>query len=116
MKSQRYPFNDIKSDIESAETSTFTYLDLCNMFVNEPFYLTADYTKAFLSYCFEKEKSEGTDAISNAVLVSKLRKVIDDFELMEENEEKEMIIRIAEMTSTYPRELQVAFENIKNGE
>jgi hypothetical protein len=27
-----------------------------------------------------------------------------------------MIIRIAEMTSTYPRELQVAFENIKNGE
>lgn len=27
-----------------------------------------------------------------------------------------MIVRIAEMTSTYPRELQVAFENIKNGE
>jgi hypothetical protein len=27
-----------------------------------------------------------------------------------------MIIRVAEMTSTYPRELQVAFENIKNGE
>lgn len=48
--------------------------------------------------------------------MGKLRKVIDDFELMEENEEKEMIIRIAEMTSTYPRELQVAFENIKNGE
>ncbi len=27
-----------------------------------------------------------------------------------------MIIKIAEMTSTYPTELQVAFENIKNGE
>lgn len=27
-----------------------------------------------------------------------------------------MIIRIAEMTSSYPQELQLAFENIKNGE
>ena len=86
------------------------------MFVNEPFYLTPEYTKAFLCYCFQKEKNEGSDAIPNAALVAKLRKVIDDFELMEENEEKEMIIRIAEMTSTYPRQLQVAFENIKNGE
>lgn len=48
--------------------------------------------------------------------MSKLRKVVDDFTLLEEDEEKEMIVRIAEMTSTYPRELQVAFENIKNGE
>jgi hypothetical protein len=116
MKSQRYPFSDIKSDIESAETNTFTYADLCNMFVNEPFYLTSDYTKEFLSYCFEREKIEAADKITNVILVTKLRKVIDDFELLEENEEKEMIIRIAEMTSTYPRELQVAFENIKNGE
>ncbi len=36
------------------------------------------------------------------VIVDKLRKVIDDFELMPESQEKEMIVRIAEMTSTYP--------------
>jgi hypothetical protein len=54
MKSQRYPFIDLKADIESAETTNFTYADLCNMLVNEPFYLTSDYTKSFLSYCYEK--------------------------------------------------------------
>ena len=116
MKSQRYPFDDIKTDINSAETETFSYQDLCNMFVNEPFYLTTEYTQAFLSYCFEKTKVNLSDSLTKEVLVSKLRKVVDDFILLEEDEEKEMIVRIAEMTSTYPRELQVAFENIKNGE
>lgn len=35
-------------------------------------------------------------------MIDKLRKVIGDFELMTEEKEKEMIIRIAEMTSSYP--------------
>lgn len=35
---------------------------------------------------------------------------------MDEEEEKEMILRITEMTCTYPQELQAAFEEIKNGE
>ena len=35
---------------------------------------------------------------------------------MGEEEEKEMIIRIAQMTSSYPQELQLAFEDIKNGD
>lgn len=52
MKSQRYPFDDLKADIESAEADTFSYADLCNMLVNEPFYLTSHYTKVFLSYCY----------------------------------------------------------------
>lgn len=43
--------------------------------------------------------------LTNSVLIAKLRKVVDDFKLMEESEEKEMIMRIAEMTSTYPYEL-----------
>jgi hypothetical protein len=73
------------------------------MLVNEPFFLTVEYTKFFLAFCFEKEKIAPTETIPNAVLVGKLRKVIDDFQLMDENEEKEMIIRIAEMTSTYPK-------------
>jgi hypothetical protein len=54
MKSQRYPFDDLKADIEAAESPTFTYSDLCNMLVNEPFYLTSQYTKAFLCYCYKK--------------------------------------------------------------
>ena len=54
--------------------------------------------------------------LTNNTLIGKLRKVIEDFELMEEDEQKEMIIRIAEMTSAYPQQLETAFENIKNGE
>ena len=54
--------------------------------------------------------------LTSTVLIAKLRKVVDDFTIMEEAEEKEMIMRIAEMTSTYPYELETAFENIKNGE
>lgn len=116
MKSQRYPFDDLKADITSAESSTFSYADLCNMLVNEPFYMTSNYTKIFLSYCYEKDKVNQNEMLENSVLISKLRKVVEDFELMEESEEKDMIMRIAEMTSTYPYELETAFENIKNGD
>ncbi len=56
------------------------------MLVNEPFYLTADYTRAFLAYCFEKDRVQAGETIPSAVLVGKLRRVIDDFELMEEGE------------------------------
>ena len=41
--------------------------------------------------------------------------MIDDFVLPEEDEEEEMLLRIAEMTTTYPSELEIAFEKIKNG-
>ncbi len=83
MKAQRYPYSDIKSDIESAEAGSFSYIDLCNMLVSEPFYLTSHYTKVFLTYCFEKEKIDPSDSISNGTLTSKLRKVVDNFELMD---------------------------------
>lgn len=52
MKSQRYPFSDLKADILAAENTDFTYADLCNMLVNEPFFLTNAYTKSFLKYCY----------------------------------------------------------------
>ena len=45
MKAQRYPFSDLQTDIEAAESQEFNYADLCNMLVNEPFYLTSNYTK-----------------------------------------------------------------------
>ena len=50
------------------------------------------------------------------VLVAKLKKVVDHFELIDEEEEKEMILRISEMTSSYPAQLENAFDKIKNGE
>lgn len=34
MKSQRYPFKDLQSDIDSADATVFSYADLCNMLVN----------------------------------------------------------------------------------
>ena len=54
--------------------------------------------------------------LTSEVLIPKLRKVVEEFELMDEAEEKEMILKISEMTSSYPYELETAFENIKNGE
>lgn len=86
MKSQRYPFSDIRNDIESAETITFTYSDLYNMLVNEPFYLTPQYTSVFLEYCFDKIKIDPKESISKLVLIAKLRKVIDDFQLMSQEQ------------------------------
>lgn len=41
--------------------------------------------------------------------------MIDDFELLNEKEEEEMLLRIAEMTTTYPGELEASFEQVKNG-
>lgn len=35
---------------------------------------------------------------------------------MDENEEKEMILRISEMACDYPYELEAAFMEIRNGE
>ena len=54
------------------------------MLVNEPFYLTSNYTKQFLSYCYEKEKVGSSDMLSANVLIAKLRKVVNDFELIDE--------------------------------
>lgn len=58
------------------------------MFINEPFYLTTGYAKALLSYCFESESNGENDVLNGDVIVAKLRKVIEDFELMDEEEEK----------------------------
>ena len=109
MKSQRYPFSDLKSDIESSNISQFSHTDLRTMLINEPFYLTPAYTQVLLRYFFGKQVIETTDSLTVDQLVQKLRNLVGEFEMLPEEEEKEMILRVAEMTSTYPRELQVAF-------
>jgi hypothetical protein len=50
--------------------------------------LTTGYTKTLLSYCFESEVNGENDVLNGDVIVAKLRKVIEDFELMDEEEEK----------------------------
>lgn len=62
------------------------------------------------------QKPKADQIISNDTLLSKLRKVIDQFALIEEKDEEEMLLRIAEMVTEYPQELESAFEKIKNGE
>lgn len=83
MKAQRYPYDELKKDIESATEQQFPFNDLKGMFVNEPFYLTDKYANALLQYCFESENPTSNGVISNQVLLAKLRKVIEDFELID---------------------------------
>ena len=40
--------------------------------------------------------------VSSEVLLGKLRKVIDQFELIDEKEEEDMLLRVAEMVTEYP--------------
>ena len=69
-----------------------------------------------MEYSFDKTIISPTDKLSSESLILKLRRVIDDFELIGEEEYKEIVMKVAEVTSSYPEELQNAFEAIKNGE
>ena len=82
MKAQRYPFNELKKDIQDAGEKNFPCNELKEMFNNEPFYLTGDYIEGLLKYCFEKGKIKGDEVIAHDVLLTKLRKVIEDFKLI----------------------------------
>jgi len=58
---QKYKFVDLKKDIESSNTKKFTYVDVCHMLVNEPFFLNVPYCKALATFIFDifdKEKSK----------------------------------------------------------
>lgn len=86
------------------------------MFINEPFYLTQAYADSLVQYCFESFSPSQSQTVTSELLLTKLRKVIDQFELIDEKEEEDMLLRIAEMVTEYPEELETAFEKIKNGE
>ena len=55
MKAQRYPFEELKKDIDASNEASFSCADLEGMMKAEPFYLIPRYTTAFLQYAFEKE-------------------------------------------------------------
>ena len=52
------------------------------MLENEPFYLKKDHIEIFLNYCYEKTSIEPNEPLDNKLFVEKIRKVVDDFELM----------------------------------
>jgi len=45
MKYNRYPFSEIKADIEASSMTSFSYTDLLNMLIGEPFFLTQNYAE-----------------------------------------------------------------------
>lgn len=84
MKAQRYPYDELKKDIESAKQQQFSLSDLKGMFINEPFYLTENLGTILLQYCFQSENPKPSDILSNHALLTKLRKMIEDFDLIDE--------------------------------
>lgn len=58
------------------------------MLMNEPFFLTTKYTQDFLKYCYEADALDPKATLDSNILIAKLRKVIDNFTLMEESDEK----------------------------
>lgn len=84
MKYTRYPFHELKADIESSPLHSFNYEDLMNMLESEPFFLTTEYAQEFLKACFGKSRLTSEDELDAKVLLKNLRMVIDDFQLLDE--------------------------------
>jgi hypothetical protein len=116
MIAQRYPYEELKKDILLSKEQSFRCYDLEAMFKAEPFYLTPAYAKVFLEYVFEKKDSKPEERTSTETLLKKIRSVIKDFELMDEKEEEDRLMSIAEITTQNPDDLESAFDKIKNGQ
>ena len=79
MKYNRYPYEELKEDIEVSPLTHFPYEDLLNMLTAEPFYLSQRYASEFLKVCYGKNKVSINEELDAAVLLQNLRLVIDDF-------------------------------------
>ena len=80
------------------------------MLQNSPFFLTEQQVGSILQYLFDNpERYDEGMQLNVQKLVEKLKKLIKPFELLEEQEEESMDMRIAEMVTTYANELQAAF-------
>ncbi len=116
MKAQRYQYSDLKRDVVDSNTETFSYEDLKSMLTAEPFYLNETMTKAIICYIFEKEDMKDENLhISSQTFLRKTRKLIGEFDLLPEEEEEEILSKISQLVSVYPKQLETAFENWKNG-
>ena len=54
----------------------------------EPFFLKPLYVQTFMQYTFESEQVPADGVITNDVFLKKMRKFIDDFDLVSEKEEE----------------------------
>lgn len=95
MKYNRYPFKELKADIELSPLNTFMFEDLFSMLIAEPFFLTKAYALEFLQLCYKKNQIQNEDELSSDVFTDNLRLIIGDFSLLEEEEEEVMLYKIA---------------------
>lgn len=76
------------------------------MLVLEPFFLTDEYALEFLHFCYETKAIKTDDLLEAQRLIYCLRIFIDDFELLEESEEEEMLYKIADFMTKNRSELE----------
>jgi hypothetical protein len=86
MKAQRYPFAELKSDIIDSKETSFRLNDMQSMLRNSPFFLNDHQTTTVLQYLFEDQVSEAESVVPIEKLIEKLRKLIKEFDLLEEEE------------------------------
>ena len=75
------------------------------MLILEPFFLTDEYAEEFLHFCYAGKKIKNDDLLGAERLITCLRIFIDDFELLEESEEEEMLYKIADFMTKHLSEL-----------
>lgn len=88
MKAHRYQYSELKKDIEQSQQTEFTSADLEAMLKAEPFFLKPFYVQIFIQYTFESQNPPKDGVVSNSLFLKKIRKFIDDFELVSEKEEE----------------------------
>lgn len=107
MKYNRYTFAELKGDIEASPVQQFTTEDLIPMLTEEPFYLSKYYTTHFLKLC--QDGSSKASQITSATLINALRSVIEDFSLLEEDAEEQMLYTIANFMTKHRAALEKEF-------
>jgi hypothetical protein len=85
------------------------------MLGDEPFYLSQPLATEFMKACLPQQEWDRS-TISGEVLLSNLRRVIEDFELLNEKNEEQMLYRIADFMTMHRSALEKELERVgRNG-
>lgn len=90
MKAQRYTYSEVYKDIMAAEQNSFYLNDLASMLAELPFYLNNEQIEKVLEFIFETNDLEEDMEVSTKSFTEKLRQLIDDFYLVEPEEDKQL--------------------------
>ena len=82
------------------------------MLTEEPFYLSKYYTAEFLKLC--QDGSSKTGQITSTILIKALRSVIEEFPLLEEDAEEQMLYSIANFMTKHRATLEKEFRGCNN--